>query len=82
VDGRLLEEAARTSGAPAAVVAAATETATARHFFEECLAHDVTGPLTDLCQRARVACEAHADRQLSVDVYMVDFNGHAVVARA
>jgi hypothetical protein len=64
------------------VVAAATETATARHFFETCVSLDVTEPLEELCRRARSACEAHAGGRVAVDVRMVDFEGEKVVARA
>ncbi|MGH9280358.1 MAG: cobalt-precorrin-5B (C(1))-methyltransferase [Acidimicrobiales bacterium] len=82
VDGDLLATTARATDAPAAVVAAATETATARHFFETCVALDVTEPLNALCRQARDACEAHAGGSLTVDVCMVDFEGEAVVAGA
>jgi cobalt-precorrin-5B (C1)-methyltransferase len=82
VDGELLARAGREAGAPAAVVEAATATATARHFFEACLAHGCTSPLEVLCRRARRACEAHVDGALSVEVVMVDFEGERVVARA
>ncbi|MDQ3980742.1 MAG: cobalt-precorrin-5B (C(1))-methyltransferase [Actinomycetota bacterium] len=82
VDGDLMAEAARAAGAPARVVAAASETATARHFFETCVALDATEPLAMLCRRAREACEAHAGGRVAVDVQMVDFDGQAVVARA
>jgi cobalt-precorrin-5B (C1)-methyltransferase len=80
VDGGLLAEVAVEAGAPAAVVAAATETATARHFFETCVGVGAVAPLSLLCQRARAACEAWGG--LPVDVVMVDFEGEAVVARA
>ena len=82
VDGELMAEAARAAGAPEPVVSAATETATARHFFETCLASKTTEPLAVLCRRAREACEAHAGGRLEVDVRMVDFDGRVVVAGA
>lgn len=82
VDGALLAEAARAAGAPAAVVAAATETATARHFFEACVAAGAVEPLRLLCERAAAACRAHVGGALAVEVLMVDFDGEAVVARA
>jgi cobalt-precorrin-5B (C1)-methyltransferase len=81
VDGSLLEMAARESGAAAPVVAAATATATARHFFDVCAELADTRPLEWLCRRARAACEAHVNGRLAVDVVMVDFDGDAVVAR-
>jgi cobalt-precorrin-5B (C1)-methyltransferase len=82
VDGDLLAAVAAETGAPPVVAAAATETATARHFFEVCVAHGCRAPLDRLCARARAACEAHAGGRLAVDVVMVDFDGQAVVARA
>ena len=82
VEGELLAQAARDAGAPAPVLEAATATATARHFFETCLAWDCLSPLEALCRRARRACEAHVDGALAVEVVMVDFGGDGVVARA
>ena len=82
VDGDLLARAARDAGAPHPVLEAATATATARHFFETCVASGFTSPLTVLCRRARQACEAHVDGALTVEVVMVDFEGQEVVARA
>ena len=80
VDGALMEMAARAAGAPPEVVEAATATATARHFFEACVAAGTIEPLRLLCEQAKSACEAHAG--LAVDVVMVDFDGAEVVARA
>lgn len=82
VDGAVLRAAAVGCGAPAAVVEAATATATARHFFEVCVAEGSLGPLEVLCASARAACEAHAGGSLTVEVAMVDFDGGTVVARA
>jgi cobalt-precorrin-5B (C1)-methyltransferase len=82
VDGRLLAAVARESGSSAPVLAAATETATARHFYETCVALDCVAPLVRLCRLARDACAAHTDGEVSVEVVMVDFDGEAVVARA
>jgi cobalt-precorrin-5B (C1)-methyltransferase len=82
VDGELLAEVARSVGAPPTVVAAATATATARHFAEVCATAGVLAPLEVLCARARAACEAHAGGALAVEVVMVDFEGEAVLARA
>jgi cobalt-precorrin-5B (C1)-methyltransferase len=82
VDGALLATVARLAGAPEAVVASATATATARHFFEVCVAHGCTEPLVELCRRARAACRAHVEDALDVEVAMVDFEGEQVVARA
>jgi cobalt-precorrin-5B (C1)-methyltransferase len=82
VDGELMAAAARAAGAPAAVVEAATATATARHFFEACVAAGSIEPLRLLCEQAKAACQAHVDGALSIDVVMVDFDGAEVVARA
>jgi cobalt-precorrin-5B (C1)-methyltransferase len=79
VDGELLHRVAVESGAPSAVVAAATETDTARHFAEACLAAGHRGALDELCRRAAASCRAHVDGALDVDVLMVDFDGDAVI---
>jgi cobalt-precorrin-5B (C1)-methyltransferase len=82
VDGDLLASVARESGSPAAVVAAATETATARHFFETAMAHGDVAPLQRVCALARAACQAHTAGKVDTEVVMVDFEGDMVVARA
>ncbi|HVA75710.1 MAG TPA: cobalt-precorrin-5B (C(1))-methyltransferase [Acidimicrobiales bacterium] len=82
VDGELLAEVAREAGAPAAVVRAATETATARHFAEACMAAGFLEPLRLLCERAANACATYANGALKMDVIMVDFEGEEVLARA
>ena len=82
VDGALLAHAARATGAPPSVIDAATATATARHFYETCVASDCIAPLAWLCERARTACEAHVGGAMSVEVALVDFEGELVVAHA
>ena len=82
VDTQLLERVARETGAPPEAVAAATETATARHFYEVCVAAGAIAPLERLCQLAVSTCQAHVDDKLSIEVLLVDFDGEAVVARA
>jgi len=82
VDGSLLEEVARQSGAPDTVVAAASATNTARHFAEVCRAESCPAPLYELCRRAKAACVAHVRGALEVEVVMVDFEGDEVMARA
>ena len=82
VDGDVLAVAARGAGAPAAVEDAATETETARHFFEVCIAYGALEPLRILCQQAAAACRRHVDGRLEIEVLMVDFEGAEVVARA
>jgi cobalt-precorrin-5B (C1)-methyltransferase len=81
VDTALLAAVATESGAPPAVIAAATETQTARHFFDACLAEGYLEPLAALCRRAAEACRRHVAGALSVEVIMVDFEGQVVVAR-
>ena len=82
VDTALLADVARAAGAPPRVVAAAGETATARHFFEVCVAEGATEPLRRLCDLAAEACRSHVDGALEVEVRMVDFDGQVEVARA
>jgi cobalt-precorrin-5B (C1)-methyltransferase len=80
VDVELLADIAAAAGSPTNVVQAATATATARHFYEACIAAGTTAPLKLLCRKAKEACQSHSG--LAVDVLMVDFDGHQVVARA
>jgi cobalt-precorrin-5B (C1)-methyltransferase len=82
VDTDLLAEVARATGSPPAVVAAATETATARHFFEVCLAEGVIEPLRELCRRAAANCRIHVDGALDVRVHLVDFEGEKGIAHS
>ena len=82
VDTDLLAEVARATGAPAGIVDAATETATARHFFEVCVAEGVLEPLYELCRRAAANCVTHVSGALDVDVHLVDFDGHQEIARS
>jgi cobalt-precorrin-5B (C1)-methyltransferase len=82
VDNDLMARVAREASAPQPVVQAATATATARHFFEACRAEGFAPPLEALCREARAACEAHVEGRLVVEVWMVDFDGTEVVARA
>ncbi len=63
-------------------MAAATETATARHFFEVCVAAGAIAPLERLCELAAANCRSHVGDRCEVEVLMVDFEGDAVVARA
>jgi len=81
VDTGLLASVARQTGAPASVVASATETATARHFYETCLEAGALEPLVRLCQLAAAACRSHVEDALAVEVVCVDFDGTVEVAR-
>ena len=82
VDTGLLGELAVEAGAPRAVVEAATETATARHFFDACMAHGCLAPLALLCERARAACLAHAGSSFELEVVLVDYEGSSALWRA
>ncbi|MGH9073804.1 MAG: cobalt-precorrin-5B (C(1))-methyltransferase [Acidimicrobiales bacterium] len=82
VDTELLATVAAETGSPAAVVAAATATATARHFYDACLASGTRTPLIRLCQMARDNCIAHGGGSFDCEIVMVDFEGEEVIARA
>ena len=82
VDTGLLGALAVEAGAPQAVVRAATETATARHFFDACMAHGCLTPLALLCERARAACLVHAGSSFELEVVLVDYEGSAALWRA
>ncbi len=82
VDTALLAALAIETGAPQAVVDAATATATARHFFDTCVAHDVLAPLAMLCERARTACLAHVRSAFELEVVLVDYEGSTALWRA
>jgi cobalt-precorrin-5B (C1)-methyltransferase len=81
VDTELLAAVASEAGAPPEIVAAATETTTARHFAEVCLAAGVVEPLRRLCEVGARNCETHAGGEIVVEVVMVDFEGEREVAR-
>ena len=81
VDVDLLGQVARAAGAPAEVVAAATQTATARHFAEACMAAGALEPLAELCRRAAAAGTEFTGGRVAFDVVMVDFDGAEVLAR-
>ncbi|MHB8246033.1 MAG: cobalt-precorrin-5B (C(1))-methyltransferase [Acidimicrobiales bacterium] len=82
VDTGLLAEVAREAGASPAIVAAATETATARHFAEVCVGSGDLRPLQLLTERARQACLAHTRERIDVAVWMSDFEGEQILARS
>jgi cobalt-precorrin-5B (C1)-methyltransferase len=81
IDGDLLAEVARQSGAPEDIVESATATATARHFAEACIEAGHLEPLAELCRRAARSCETYVRGALSVEVVMVDFDGQVELAR-
>lgn len=80
VDGELLAEVALEAGASPKVVAAATQTATARHFYEVCVETGEESALILLCRRAANSCAAHVHGTLVIDVAMVDYDGTRLVA--
>lgn len=82
LNSQVLLEAARLSGSSDTIVRAATETKTARHFYEICNAEGDRGPLNILCKMAKTACEKSLSNQVDLEILMVDFDGQEVVARA
>jgi cobalt-precorrin-5B (C1)-methyltransferase len=82
VDTELLAVLAREAGSSPAVAAAATETATARHFAEVCVASGDLRPLQLLTERAREACRIHTKDKIAISVWMSDFEGEQLLARA
>ncbi|MEM9464139.1 MAG: cobalt-precorrin-5B (C(1))-methyltransferase [Actinomycetota bacterium] len=82
VDTELLATVATDTHAPPTIVAAATETNTARHFAERCMDEGVPAPLERLCELAVANCRSHAGGDLEVEVVMVDFDGIEELARA
>jgi cobalt-precorrin-5B (C1)-methyltransferase len=82
VDTNLLADIAGEAGASRRLVAAATETATARHFAEVAVETGEIRPLIMICERARAACISHAGGRLDVSVWMSDFEGERVLAWA
>ncbi|MEM8903353.1 MAG: cobalt-precorrin-5B (C(1))-methyltransferase [Actinomycetota bacterium] len=81
VDTELLARVADDVGSSETVVTAATETNTARHFAEVCLAEGDRAPLVRLCELAAVNCRAHTSDAIEVEVVMVDFDGVEEIAR-
>ena len=79
VDTALLSRLAAEAGAPPTVLDAATATATARHFFDVCVATSFLPPLARLCETARTACLAHAGGRFDLDLLLVDYEGSSVV---
>ena len=80
VDTDLLAEVAKATGASPTIIAAATETATARHFCEVCMTEGELRPLFRLCEMAAEKCAAHAGGDMVVEVTMIDFAGQKLLA--
>lgn len=82
LDNQVLLEAATTVGASREVIASATETETARHFFEVCLSHSEIAPLKLLCEWAAQQCKSELGPEISFSLIMSDFEGDTVVTSA
>ncbi len=82
VDTELLARLAADTGAPPDIVTAATETATARHFYEACEVAGFTAPLAALCALARVRVLDHIGGRLEVRVNMLDYDGTRIAAHS
>ncbi len=81
VNTQFLAAIATETGAPAAVVQGATQTTTARHFYDLCLEHACISPLQKLCELAAQNCRLHAGENLGVEVIMIDFTGQEEICR-
>lgn len=82
VDTDFLRSLALMAGASEEVVSAANQTATARHFLETCLRKGELAPLELLCQKAKEQVQGVLDGGAQVDVTLLGFDGHEVLARA
>jgi cobalt-precorrin-5B (C1)-methyltransferase len=82
VDTDFLTSLALMAGACQEVVSAASETATARHFLETCLKKGELAPLELLCHKAREQVQGVLGGSAQVDVTLLAFDGHEVLARA
>jgi cobalt-precorrin-5B (C1)-methyltransferase len=82
IDTSLLRKIALETNSPEVVVKSATKTATARHFFETCVEHNTIKPLQMLCELAKQQMLAFINRQLLIDVTLIDFDAKQVIARS
>ncbi len=82
VSTELLRQAAEAAGSPTAVIEAATATTTARHFYEVCMEHGATAPLSYLTELAAANCADAIANRAAVEVLMVDFDTLEPVCRA
>ncbi|WP_298212334.1 cobalt-precorrin-5B (C(1))-methyltransferase [Ferrimicrobium sp.] len=80
VDTKLLATVAQATGASERVIAAATETVTARHFYECCQREGDLRPLLALTELAATNCFEAAGSRIPIEVMMVDFDSLEVVA--
>ncbi len=80
VDTSVLAAAAESVGASVTLIDAATETTTARHFYERCVAEGDLRPLAELTRQAAQTCFETVGRRIPVEVMMVDFDSLLVVA--
>jgi cobalt-precorrin-5B (C1)-methyltransferase len=82
VDTNLLEQLARAGGASERVVAAAGETATARHFYEACREAGEYAPLEALVELAARRLAEAIGHRARIEVVLCDVDDASVVARA
>lgn len=82
INNEVLLQVALETNSTQELIDAATETHTARHFYEVCIKTDQLTPLQRLCELAKEACAKHVAGSLEINIYMVDFDGDAVVAHA
>ena len=82
LDNQVLMQAATEVGASQQVIASATETDTARHFFEVCLSQGELAPLRRLCEWAAQQCKSELGPEISFSLIMSDFEGDTVVTSA
>ncbi len=81
IDTSFLQEVANSVGASDRVKQSATETTTARHFYETCIDTGETEPLQKLCYLAKQSCLQHISSKIAdIEVSMVDYEGVRIVA--
>ncbi len=82
LDTNVLERAALENGGAPALIEAARATTTARHFAEVCLREGDLRPLKTLTHWARETLLQATNYGVEIEVVMVDFEAHEVLARA
>ncbi len=80
VNTTLLYDIAMATHSLPEIVKAATDTSTARHFYEVCIAHNYLPPLQATCELARQECLKFIDNAFEMHVHMVDFDSGELVA--
>ena len=82
LDNQVLQQVATDALASPAVIAAATQTDTARHFAETCIAAMEIEPLRLLCELAKSRCVQELGPGIEFTLVMSDFDGEIEIARA